>query len=81
MVRDGWRVVRTSNRYASAAFLTMRRILVSIAASNGQRRRGVPTSYTSNRSLAEITAELKSFFSLLPPPLSEISKGGRKKEP
>jgi hypothetical protein len=53
VVRDGWRVLRTSNRYAFAAFLTMRRILVSIAASNGQRRRGIPTSY---KSLAEIDA-------------------------
>lgn len=61
LVRDGWRVVRTSNRYAFATFLTIRRILISITASNGQRRRGVPTSYTSRRSLAEITAELKSF--------------------
>jgi hypothetical protein len=26
LVRDGWRVLRTSNRYAFAAFLTMRRI-------------------------------------------------------
>ena len=60
LVRNGWRVLRTSNRYAFAAFLTMRRILVSIAASNGQRRRGIPTSYTSRRSFVEITAELKS---------------------
>jgi hypothetical protein len=70
--RDGWRVVRTSNRYAFAAFLTMRRILVSIVASNGQRRRGVPTSYTSNRSLTEITAELKSFS--FPPAPSSFRK-------
>jgi hypothetical protein len=61
LVRDGWRVVRTSNRYAFATFLTVRRILVSITASDGQRRRGVPTSYTSYRSLAEINTELKSF--------------------
>lgn len=58
LVRDGWRVLRTSNRYAFAAFLTMRRILVSIAASNGQRRRGIPTSY---KSLADIAAEARSF--------------------
>ena len=69
LARDGWRVVRTSNRYAFAAFLTMRSILVSIAASNGQRRRGVPTSYTSKRSFADITAELKS-FSFPPAPSS-----------
>jgi hypothetical protein len=61
LVRDEWRVLRTSNRYAFAAFLTIRRILVSISASDGQRRRGLPTSYTSNRSLAEITAEARSF--------------------
>lgn len=58
LVRDGWRVLRTSNRWAFAAFLGMRRILASIAASNGQRRRGVPTSY---KSLADIAAEAKSF--------------------
>jgi hypothetical protein len=49
LVRDG---------YAFAAFLTMRRILVSIASSNGQRRRGIPTSY---KSLADIAAEARSF--------------------
>ena len=58
LVRDGWRVLRTSNRYAFAAFLTMRRILVSIASSNGQRRRGIPTSY---KSLAAIASEARSF--------------------
>jgi hypothetical protein len=58
LVRDGWRVLRTSNRYAFAAFLTIRRILVSIVASNGQRRRGLPTSY---KSLTDIAAEAKSF--------------------
>ncbi|MGI8743794.1 MAG: hypothetical protein ACR2NN_14705 [Bryobacteraceae bacterium] len=41
LARDGWRVVRTSSRYAFGAFLTMRRIIASIAASNGQRRRGI----------------------------------------
>ncbi len=58
VVRDGWRVLRTSNRYAFAAFLTVRRILASIAASNGQRRRGIPTSY---KTLAQIAAEARSF--------------------
>jgi hypothetical protein len=56
LVRDGWRVLRTSNRYAFAAFLTIQRIAVSIAASNGQKRRGVPTSY---KSLADVYAEAK----------------------
>jgi hypothetical protein len=64
------------------AFLTMRRILVSIAAANGQRRRRIPTSCISNRSFAEITAEAKSFFlSLLPLLLSEISKAAGKRRP
>jgi len=58
IVRDGWRVLRTSNLYAFAAFLTIRRIIASIAASNGQRRRGIPTSY---QSLADIAAEARSF--------------------
>ncbi len=58
LVRDGWRVVRTSNRYAFTAFLTIRRIVASIVASNGQRRRGIPTSY---KSLTDIAAEARSF--------------------
>jgi hypothetical protein len=37
LVRDGWRVLRTSNRYAFAAFLSIRRIAASIATSNGQK--------------------------------------------
>jgi len=53
LVREGWRVLRTSNRYAFAAFLSIRRIAASIAASNGQKRRRVPTSY---KSLAETDA-------------------------
>ncbi len=58
LVRDGRRVVRTSNRYAFSSFLTIRRIAASIASSNGQKRRGVPTSY---KSLAETAAEARSF--------------------
>jgi hypothetical protein len=58
LVRDGWRVLRTSNRYAFAAFLSIYRIAASIAASNGQKRRGVPTSY---KSLTETAAEARSF--------------------
>jgi len=70
LVRDGWRVLRTSNRYAFAAFLTMRRILVSITVSNGQRRRGVPTSY---KSLADIASEARSFsFPTAPSQLKSI---------
>jgi hypothetical protein len=45
LVRDGWRVLRTSNRYAVAAFLTIHRLVSSIAISNGQSSRGVPASY------------------------------------
>ena len=58
LVRNGWRVLRTSNRYAFAAFLSIRRIAASIAASNGQKRRGIPTSY---KSFAETAAEAKMF--------------------
>ena len=58
LVRDGWRVLRTSNRYAFAAFLRFRRMAVPVATTDGQRRRGVPTSY---RSFAEIIAEARSF--------------------
>jgi Helix-turn-helix domain len=58
LVRHGWRVLRTSNRYAFAAFLSIRRIAASIAASNGQKRRGVPTSY---KSLTEIAAQARAF--------------------
>lgn len=66
IIRDGWRLLRTSNRYAFATFLTMRRILVSIAATNGQTRRRIPTSY---KSLADIAAEARS-FSFPPAPSS-----------
>ncbi len=58
LVRDGWRVLRTSNRYAFAAFLSIRRIAASIAASNGQKRRGIPTSY---KSLTETAAQARTF--------------------
>lgn len=58
LVRDGWRVLRTSNRYAFAAFLSIQRIAASIAASNGQKRRRVPISY---KSLAEIAAQARTF--------------------
>jgi hypothetical protein len=61
LVRDGWRVLRTSNRYAFATCLTMRRIIASIAASDGQKRRGVPTSSLPKRSYFEIAAEARSF--------------------
>ena len=70
LVRDGWRVMRTSNRYAFAVFLTMRRIIASITASNGQRRRGIPTSY---RLLTDIAAEARSFsFPTAPSQLKTI---------
>ena len=58
LVRNGWQVLRTSNRYAFAAFLSIRRIAASITASNGQKRRGIPTSY---KSFAETAAEAKMF--------------------
>ena len=57
VVRDGWRVLRTSNRYAFAAFLSIQRIATSIATSNGQKRRRVPTSY---QSLAKIDADART---------------------
>ena len=58
LVRHGWRVLRTSNHYAFAAFLSIRRIAASIAASNGQKHRGVPTSH---KSLTEIAAQARAF--------------------
>jgi hypothetical protein len=58
LVRGGWRILRTSNRYAFAAFLTIQRIAASIAASNGQKRRGLPTLY---KSLTDVYAEAKTF--------------------
>ncbi len=67
LVRDGWRVLRTSNRYAFAAFLTIQRIAASIAASNGPKRRGVPTSY---KSLTEIAAQARTFH--FPPAPSRL---------
>jgi len=58
LVRNGWRVLRTSNRYAFAAFLSVRRLAASIAASNGQKRRRIPTSSISP---AETYAQAKTF--------------------
>lgn len=70
VVRDGWRVMRTSNRYAFAVFLTMRRIIASISASSGQRRRGIPPSY---RLLTDIAPEARSFsFPTAPSQLKTI---------
>ncbi len=69
LVRDGWRVLRSSNRYCFSAFLTIRRIVASIAASNGQRRRGIPTSY---KSLAYVAIEAKSFS--FPPAPSQLNR-------
>ena len=59
LVRDGWRVLRTSNRYAFAAFLSIHRIAASIAASNGQKARRLST--TSYKSLAVTHNEAKTF--------------------
>jgi len=36
LARDGWRVLRTSNRYAFAAFLTIRRIVFSLLCLNSE---------------------------------------------
>lgn len=59
LVRNGWRVLRTSNRYAFAAFLSIHHIAASIAATNGQKaRRPRTTSYTS---LAYVYREAKTF--------------------
>ena len=68
LVRDGWRVLRTSNRYCFSAFLTIRRV-ASIAASDGQRRRGIPTSY---KSLAFVAIEARSFS--FPPAPSQLNR-------
>lgn len=58
LIRTGWRVLRTSNRYAFAAFLMVIRIVAPVVATDGQKARGVPTSYIS---FAEIAAEARSF--------------------
>ena len=59
IVRDGWRVVRTSNRYAFATFLSVRQIVASIASTDRQKSRGNPTSNISSRTLTEIAAEVR----------------------
>jgi hypothetical protein len=69
IVRDGWRVLRTSNRYAFSSFLIVKRMVVRIAATNRQLYRGMPTS---NRTLAEVAAEARSFS--LPPAPSSLQK-------
>ena len=66
LVRDGGRVLRTSNRYAFAAFLTVRRILATIVSSNRQLSRGMPTSF---RNLSDVAREARS-FSFPPAPSS-----------
>jgi hypothetical protein len=58
IVRDGGRVLRTSNRYAFSVFLTVRRILAPIVSSNRQSSRGVPTSY---RTLSDVAREARTF--------------------
>ena len=58
LVRRGWRVVRTSNRYVFAAFLSIRQIAASIAASNGQKARRPKT--IPFKSLTEIDAHARS---------------------
>jgi hypothetical protein len=42
LVRSGWRVLRTSNRYAFAAFLFVRRAVAVFVPTNGKERRGIP---------------------------------------
>jgi hypothetical protein len=58
LVRRGWRVLRTSNRYVFAAFLSIRRIAASIAASNGQKARRPRTILS--KSLKEIDSHARS---------------------
>jgi len=67
LVRDGWRVLRTSNRYAFGMFLSIPRLLASIAASDGQKRRRVPTLH---KNLTETYAEARTFR--FPPPPSTL---------
>ena len=62
LVRDGWRVFRTSNRYAFSALLTLRRMVTCIAvATDCQNDRGIPTSYRSSMNFADVAREARSF--------------------
>ena len=45
LIRQGWRVFRTSNRYAFAAFLGVQQRVFAFLPSNGQKERRLPTSY------------------------------------
>ncbi len=58
LVQDGWRLLRTSNRYAFAVFLTMRRIPASFVVTDAQRERRLVTLH---KSMAETAAEAKRF--------------------
>lgn len=58
VVQHGWRLLRTSNRYAFAAFLTMRRMVPSFVVTDAQRERRYLTSY---KSLAHTAAEARTF--------------------
>jgi Helix-turn-helix domain len=78
IVREGWRVLRTSNRYAFSAFLTIPRIPASIASSNRQKERRITTSY---KYFTQIAAEAKSFSFLLPLFPSEILRAVGKRKP
>lgn len=58
VVQDGWRLLRTSNRYAFAVFLTMRRVLASFVVTDAQRERRLVTPY---KSMDETAAEARTF--------------------
>jgi DNA-binding GntR family transcriptional regulator len=58
LIREGWRVIRTSNRYVFAAFLSVRLKAAYIAASNGQKARR--TRSISFNSLRKTDAQARS---------------------
>jgi hypothetical protein len=57
VVRHGWRVFRTSNRYAFAAFLSLPQKLIAFLPTAGQKARRVPTLY---KTYADIDAEARA---------------------
>jgi hypothetical protein len=57
LVRAGWRELRTSNRYAFAGFLTIKRAVAPPLHTSGQNDRGITTLY---KSLAQIDAEVRA---------------------
>jgi Helix-turn-helix domain len=68
LVRNSWRVLRTSNRYCFSALLTMAKELISIKPTDGHSERGITTLFSYRRSFTSIAEQARSMFAHLPSP-------------